>query len=243
MLPINLLPPNRKSNILRWKQFEELVALIERLLTGVNATIIADDYIIDRYGNKRQVDVSVMIDTGTTKLLIIFECRNRGKVEDVTWIEQVYTKKDNLRADRAVVVSNKPLSVTAQQMARDKGIDIRALREIEKSLLPLMFPNKMEFKSVNWHTEGITVYPTQKPANDYWYRDLQKALQTDDQTVFLEFPDGQTFSFREVCQKATANLATPHLAPDVVRHEQQVEVFPSNLTATVKYAGLAHLKL
>ena len=128
MLPINLLPPNRKSNILRWKQFEELVALIERLLTGVNATIIADDYIIDRYGNKRQVDVSVMIDTGTTKLLIIFECRNRGKVEDVTWIEQVYTKKDNLRADRAVVVSNKPLSVTAQQMARDKGIDIRALR-------------------------------------------------------------------------------------------------------------------
>ena len=225
----------RKPNIPTWKRFENLVALIERLLIGVNAKITPDDHIADRYGKKRQVDVSVRIDTGTTHLLIIFECRDRCRGSDVTWIEQVCTKKDNLRADRAIVVSNKPLSLTAQTMARDKGIEIRSLRDIDKSLLPLMFPNKMEYKSVTWHTEGIVVYPTQKPENDEWYRDLQKALQTDDQQVFMEFPDGQIFNFQEVRQKAIANLAMPHLAPDVVRHEQQVEVLSPNLTAKVTY--------
>jgi hypothetical protein len=225
----------RKCNAPKWKQFEDLVALIERLLTGANATITPDDHIIDRYGNERQVDVSVRIDTGTTELLMIFECRNRGKVADVTWIEQVYTKKDNLRADRAILVSNKPMSVTAQQMARDKGIEIRSLREIGKSLLPLTFPNKMEFKSVKWHPEGLQIYPRQKPKYDEWRRDLKDVLQIDDEAVYIEFPDGQTFNFRELVQKIVATLERPIIAPDAVRYEQEVEVLPGNLTAKVKY--------
>jgi len=69
---------------LKWKQFEDLVALIERLLIGVQSKVVANDRTTDRYGNKRQVDVSVRIDIGMSQLLIIFECRKRDNVSDVT---------------------------------------------------------------------------------------------------------------------------------------------------------------
>lgn len=220
---------------MKWKQFEELVALVERLLTNAQATVVADDHIEDRYGNIRQVDVSVRIKTGTSELLIILECRDRKKVEDVTWVEQANTKRDNLRADRLILVTNKPMSANAQAMAKDKGLEIRSLREIEKSFLPSIFPDRMQFKSVGWHSEGVAVYPANEPYHESWYLELQDAMKHDNPPVRLEFPDGQTFTLAEVCQQTIAALGTPELAPGVERHVQEVEALPRTLTAKVKF--------
>ena len=54
-------------------------------------------------------------------MLVILECRDRGGVQDVSWIDQVVGKRDDVGADKAIAVSQSGFTGAAQKHARSVG--------------------------------------------------------------------------------------------------------------------------
>ncbi len=116
-----------------WRSFEELVALVERHLAPKGAVVRSPDRIPDKTtGQLREVDASVRYQVGSIPVLITIECRDRSSVEDVTWIEQLVSKRDSLGASVTVAVSSTGFSLPAIEKAKARGIEIRLLREVSE---------------------------------------------------------------------------------------------------------------
>src|SRR5262245_45905855 len=114
-----------------WREFERLVARIERDLAPRGAVVRSPDRICDLVtGSFREVDASIRFMVGSAPILITIECRHRAAVQDDTWIEQLAAKKEKLGAARTIAVSSSGFSEPARITAQLKGIDLRNLREI-----------------------------------------------------------------------------------------------------------------
>ncbi len=85
------------------------------------------DYVTDTW---REVDVAVRARVGTEERLIIFECRDRSRVEDVTWIEQLATKQRSVRANAVVAVSSAGFSAAARRLADHESITLREISRL-----------------------------------------------------------------------------------------------------------------
>lgn len=113
------------------RALERLVELLERCLAPDGAEIKSPDFIPDRVtGRPREVDISIRMNLGSIPVLIIVECRDRGDVEDVLWIEQLATKRDDLNAAKAVAVSTSGFSRSAEDKAKFYGIETRRIDKI-----------------------------------------------------------------------------------------------------------------
>lgn len=67
---------------------------------------------------------------GTIPVLAIVECRDRTTPADVTWIEQVAQKRNDLNAAKAMVVSAAGFTESAIQKAAHLGIEVRHLKDV-----------------------------------------------------------------------------------------------------------------
>jgi hypothetical protein len=67
---------------------------------------------------------------GTVDVLVTIECRRRSTVQDVTWIEQLATKKEAVGASHTIAVSASGFSQDAQRIASLYGISLRKLADI-----------------------------------------------------------------------------------------------------------------
>ncbi|CAN5259018.1 hypothetical protein BH20ACI1_BH20ACI1_28640 [soil metagenome] len=116
------------------KEFEELIARIEKILAPKGAIIKSPDYIFDLITNqKREVDISIKIPDGKDVRLVTVECRDRKKQQDVTWIEQIVTKSNDIGAWRTYAVSSSSFSQPAIKKAKHYGIEIRQFDQITDS--------------------------------------------------------------------------------------------------------------
>jgi hypothetical protein len=112
-----------------WREFERLVARIEADARNTGLTIRSPDHIRCRLtGAMREVDASIR--GGSEFELITIECRKRRAREDVTWIEQLATKKESIGAARTIAVSASGFSKAAQTVAASHGIELKTLRDI-----------------------------------------------------------------------------------------------------------------
>lgn len=129
-----------------WRQFEQLVARIERDADRLGLVINAPDRVRCKITNRlREVDASIRTGSGE---LITLECRKRGGKEDVTWIEQLATKRQSLGAIRTIAVSARGFSDTAQQLAACNQIELKKVSELQPSELnPLLGLDLVVF----WH--------------------------------------------------------------------------------------------
>jgi hypothetical protein len=98
--------------------------------------------------------------------LVTIECRKRRPKEDVTWIEQLATKKISIGAARTIAVSSSGFTAGAEAVARQHGIDLRRISEVSvaeiNQLMRLdfvLFPHKRcaiarvgirSFRSLEW---------------------------------------------------------------------------------------------
>lgn len=124
------------------KQFELLVARIEEAAAPRGALVTSPDRIRDATsGQMREADATIRFKIGTVPVLILVECRKRGRAEDVRWIEELATKRDSLLADKVIAVSATGFSKPAVRAARHQRIELRtlaeiSLKEIESWFLP-----------------------------------------------------------------------------------------------------------
>jgi len=154
-------PPN-------WREFEKLVARIEEDSRPLGWVVRSPDRIRCKITAKfREVDASIRIPSEHSAKLIIVECRERSSRQDVTWIEQLATKKKNLGADTVIAVSSKGFSTDALKLAVHYEIQLRTLGEISlaginpliKKIDFVLFPHARiavlkiacrRFRSLNW---------------------------------------------------------------------------------------------
>ncbi len=113
---------------------EMLTARIEGALSGANVKVTSPDRLEDKVsGGLREVDVSLRSTLGSTEVIVIVECRDRGRSSDVTWIEQVKTKRDAVGAAKAVAVASGTFSKKALRAAAAYGIDLRTLSQVNRA--------------------------------------------------------------------------------------------------------------
>lgn len=149
--------PSKKIDKKDWKRFEERIGRLETMLGNPSIRVKINDSIVDSGGSVRQIDASVRVNTGTTELLYIIECRNRKKVDDVTWVEQVATKRNRVGAVKAILVSNKPLTKSAMIAAQGERIDVRTLEEIDGSILEN--PPRLAHFRIDWSPATVNIMP------------------------------------------------------------------------------------
>ena len=105
------------------RSLELLVQALEQLLAGSPVEIRSPDYITSRYsGTAREIDVSLRSHVGSVGVLVIIECRDRAASQDVSWIEQLASKREDVGADKAVAVSASGFSAGARNFARSNRL-------------------------------------------------------------------------------------------------------------------------
>jgi hypothetical protein len=113
------------------RTLERTVQALERCWSPEQVEIHSPDYLPDRVtGESREVDVSLRYKIGTVPILIIVECRDRQDTQDVTWMEQLAKKRDDVNASRAVAVSSSGFTGPAVIKAKHEGIELRTVEEL-----------------------------------------------------------------------------------------------------------------
>jgi hypothetical protein len=113
------------------REFEELVTSIEKGLAPLGAVVKSPDFIPDRVsGKNREVDASIKYTIGSVPILITIECRDRVAKQDITWLEQIKSKRDSVRANQTIVVSKEGFSKEAKAFAALENIQIRQLSDV-----------------------------------------------------------------------------------------------------------------
>ena len=113
------------------RALEQLVAVLERVLDPTDVVITSPDKIVGKLSNQeREVDVSLRARVGSAQILVIIECRDRQGAQDVRWIEELATKREDVGADKAIAVSPTGFSEAARSLAAAKVIDLRTFADI-----------------------------------------------------------------------------------------------------------------
>jgi hypothetical protein len=149
-----------------WREFELLVARIERTLGPLGAHVESPGRVKDRLtGQMREVDVAIRYRIGTVDILITVECRRRDDKQDVTWIEEIAGKRDSVGAARTVAVSAEGFTRPAIESAAKRGIEIRMLAEVSEQdiqgwlriagvILHVVRPRLRDFHITLWERPG-----------------------------------------------------------------------------------------
>lgn len=119
------------KKLTEWREFERLVARIERAASPRGAEVKSPDRIRDlTTGQMREVDASIRFRVGTAEVLITVECRKRGRKDDDTWIEQLATKRQKIGAAKTIAVSVSGFTSSATKSAKHYGLELRTLSKV-----------------------------------------------------------------------------------------------------------------
>jgi hypothetical protein len=114
-----------------WRAFELLVAAIEERMGPKGAIVKSPDRVRDLDSKRlREVDASIRLSAGSIEILVTVECRKRKGIGDVTWIEQLATKRNKIGASKTIAVSSSGFSAAARASATRYGIELRVLGEV-----------------------------------------------------------------------------------------------------------------
>lgn len=124
-----------RKDIQDWRRFELMVSRLERALKPTDCVFRSPDYLLDSEINElREVDCSITIPNDSGSERISIECRKRGTKQDVTWIEQLATKKNALNLAGTIAVSSRGFTRAAYLKAKHHGITLNTYREVELSI-------------------------------------------------------------------------------------------------------------
>jgi hypothetical protein len=145
------------SNEKPGRKLEQLVAKLETALAGTKVEVKSPDMLPDSdTGEMREVDVSLRVRVGSASLLIIAECRDRGRMQGVEWIEQLLAKGRSVGAQKVVAVSSNGFTANALKKAKQQGLDLRTLAGLSAEQIRRWVPfeglgiTQRQFKAIHW---------------------------------------------------------------------------------------------
>jgi hypothetical protein len=182
------------------RELERLTAFLEKALGHENVKIESPARIHDKdTGQIREVDVSIKGKLGSSNVFVIVECRNRNRVEDVQWIEQVAQKMKSVGADKALAVSSTGFTGPAQDKANSLGVRLMVLGKVE----PQEISSWMQLTHTRsiihqWNPKNINIIPA-PPKDALFLTALRKkqVLGTNEK-IFRREKDGVLVSLDEI---------------------------------------------
>jgi len=126
----------------KWKKFEKIVAGIN-ILKNKEAIVKFDDHIQGKKTQRKwQVDISIRFKENLDSLLTIIECKYLTRKVSVKDVRAFYTLKDDLGANKGIMVSAKGFQGGAIVTAEVYGIQLYTLTEtygkgIDKTITPV----------------------------------------------------------------------------------------------------------
>lgn len=190
------------------REFEELVARIEGHLAPLGAMVKSPDRLKAKAGKrKREVDASIRHRVGSGEVLITIECRERSRLQDVTWIEQIAGKRDLVGASLTIAVSSKGFSKDAIEAARFHDVQLRIIQEIKDEDIEKWTDGILVEKRVaqlKIQNMGIQYFEPGEPSPalsgaflELWHREGIEAK------IFHDHRTGVLISLNEVIARAT----------------------------------------
>ena len=122
------------------RDFELLVSAIEQALVPKGVEVKSPESVFGRHSKThRDVDVSLRVKDGEVESFVMIECRDRVGHQGLDWIEQVVTKREDVGADLAVVVSSGGFTSGAKTSAESHGVLLHQVDDLDMSLLEKLF--------------------------------------------------------------------------------------------------------
>lgn len=199
-----------------WREFERLVARIETDARDSGAVVTSPDHIrCTLTGALREVDASICHVVDGVSRLITIECRKRRGRQDVTWIEQLATKRQSIGADKTIAVSASGFSAAAYMVAAAHGIELKATRDLSVAdLNPLAWLDFVWFSHKRAWLQSVGLRFFRSLA---WTRpesaDVDYVFPADtdpDQPIFTNVNEGCSWSINDLwhqLQQATEPFA------------------------------------
>lgn len=113
------------------RELEQLVARLQHGLARYPVTVESPAFVTGAdSGEPREVDVAVRGMVGDVSLLVVFECRDRRRVQGVEWIDSIYGKLRDVHASKIVAVSSSGFTGGAKRSAAARGFELRTVDAI-----------------------------------------------------------------------------------------------------------------
>lgn len=168
------------------KQLQELVRRIEVELAA-GCEIRSPDHLPDRStGRLREVDVSIRSEVGSQPLLIIEECRDHRRKVGPDYVEQIATKRDDVRASKAVIVSTAGFTKGARTKAEHHGIGLMTMKEaLAEEWASWLAFTTLELRKLSFTIHHAILTPADTP-NIQNLEELEQPAQVDlNDTIFF----------------------------------------------------------
>jgi len=117
----------------RTNAFQKAIHYIHDQLKDTNVVVIESAEILEKNSDpptKREIDVLIEKTINDKVFRIAIECRDRGKIDDIQWIDCLIGKFINLPIHKIIAVSKSGFSKSAVKKAKSFGIELRTLKEI-----------------------------------------------------------------------------------------------------------------
>ena len=97
-------------------------------------TTVEHNVLLDSPDGKRQIDVLIRSKVSGLDLMTIVECRDYNKTISVEHVDGLASKRDDVLANKAVLVAKKGFSKTAKRKAKRLGITLCTAHDAERGL-------------------------------------------------------------------------------------------------------------
>lgn len=118
----------------KWKRFEKRIHEIHQQLAPEGATITYDDKIMGSdSGTERQVEITIRYRLAGYDMLLIIDCKDYAEPVDVVDMGSFKSLAQDVRANKAVMITTNGFTPAAVQIARSTGIETRTYLETDNS--------------------------------------------------------------------------------------------------------------
>jgi hypothetical protein len=116
----------------KWKRFEKLIHAIHTQFAPDGAIVTLDEEIVGYHSKApRQIDISIRVRVAQYPVLIVVECKDHSRPIDVAELGGFVNLRDDVRANKGVMISTSGFTPAATEMARAHGIDTRTYIDTE----------------------------------------------------------------------------------------------------------------
>jgi hypothetical protein len=197
------------------RDLEKVVSLLEGELRQSGIQIKSPDFLPDKdTGTLREVDISLRGLIGSSDILAIIECRDHNKhPQDVTWIEQVISKRSSVNADKVLAVSSSKFSGPARIKAEKNNIELRTLDEINPEDVKDWFVKCQYIIIHRLHPDFIQV--------NFWPQNPDGQKIDTNAPIFKRKIDNRSVSFNDIWLSLPTDIIHKYVPPDgsKIRHK------------------------
>lgn len=224
-----------KQNQTAGRLAELLVEHFERIL-GPDVEVRSPERIRGRHtGRRREVDVTLRRRVGTTDVLVAFECRDRKSPQDVRWIEELASKRNDVGASVMVAVSTSGFTEAARRSAEAYEVLLRELTQIGAEEIGRWFL-RTQVSVPRWRFFAAVVRTRDPQLPEF----VVTAENEEREPVFVIPPVEAARSLRQLyepfIEHALVGGAT-RIPPGAKDHPVELKITPDSDAATVTTPG------